>query len=94
MLEKLGSREREIVHLLAGGASNPAMAETLRISAHTVKDHIRGPYSKLGVDNRVQPSASFGGRRCPHSRRAISHGGPSRAAVRRCGDAPRHTVRG
>jgi DNA-binding NarL/FixJ family response regulator len=56
MLGKLSSREREIVHLLADGASNPAMAEMLGISAHTVKDHIRGVYSKLGVDNRVQAS--------------------------------------
>ncbi|MFJ8147711.1 LuxR C-terminal-related transcriptional regulator [Streptomyces sp. NPDC096048] len=56
MLERLSSREREIVQLLADGASNPAMAETLGISAHTVKDHIRRAYSKLGVDNRVQAS--------------------------------------
>ncbi|XKK64069.1 response regulator transcription factor [Streptomyces sp. ARC32] len=56
LLEKLSSREREIVHLLADGVSNPDMAETLGISTHTVKDHIRGVYTKLGVDNRVQAS--------------------------------------
>ncbi|MDI6514725.1 response regulator transcription factor [Streptomyces coelicoflavus] len=56
MLEKLSSREREIVQLLADGVSNPDMAETLGSSTHTVKDHIRGAYTKLGVDNRVQAS--------------------------------------
>ncbi|WP_217250809.1 response regulator transcription factor [Streptomyces sp. AC602_WCS936] len=56
MLRKLSSREQEIAQLLAAGASNPDMAETLGISAHTVKDHIRGVYAKLGVDNRVQAS--------------------------------------
>ncbi|WCN02219.1 response regulator transcription factor [Streptomyces sp. M92] len=56
MLGKLSHREREIAQLLAAGASNPDMAETLGISAHTVKDHIRGLYTKLGVDNRVQAS--------------------------------------
>nr|WP_241195769.1 helix-turn-helix transcriptional regulator [Streptomyces sp. SID10362] len=56
MLKKLSSREREIVRLLADGVSNPDMAETLGISTHTVKDHIRGVYTKLGVDNRVQAS--------------------------------------
>ncbi|MEU8730799.1 response regulator transcription factor [Streptomyces tendae] len=56
MLEKLTFREREIVQLLADGVSNPGMAKTLGISTHTVKDHIRGVYTKLGVDNRVQAS--------------------------------------
>ncbi|WP_395572789.1 DNA-binding response regulator [Streptomyces sp. BK79] len=56
MLKKLSAREREIARLLAEGASNPDMAEALGISAHTVKDHIRGVYAKLGVDNRVQAS--------------------------------------
>ncbi|MFG2545675.1 response regulator transcription factor [Streptomyces sp. NPDC048594] len=55
-LRKLSAREREIARLLAEGASNPGMAESLGISAHTVKDHIRGVYAKLGVDNRVQAS--------------------------------------
>ncbi|MFI7351538.1 LuxR C-terminal-related transcriptional regulator [Streptomyces sp. NPDC049936] len=56
MLERLSAREREIARILAEGASNPDMAEALGISAHTVKDHIRGVYAKLGVDNRVQAS--------------------------------------
>ncbi|WND36244.1 response regulator transcription factor [Streptomyces sp. BB1-1-1] len=82
MLEKLSSREREIVHLLADGASNPAMAETLGISAHTVKDHIRGAYSKLGVDNRVQASRIVWQAQVPtqptshQSRGSVACGGP------------------
>ncbi|MYU25929.1 response regulator transcription factor [Streptomyces sp. SID8352] len=56
LLDRLSSREHEIVRLLAEGASNPGVARTLGISPHTVKDHIRGVYAKLGVDNRVQAS--------------------------------------
>jgi len=50
----LSPREHEILTLLGEGLSNPAVAEKLSISGHTVKDHIRAIYSKLGVDNRVQ----------------------------------------
>ncbi|MFF6997716.1 DNA-binding response regulator [Streptomyces sp. NPDC008313] len=56
LLRKLSSREREILHLMADGVSTPAMAATLGISTHTVKDHIRGVYTKLDVDNRVHAS--------------------------------------
>ncbi|WAU78811.1 response regulator transcription factor [Streptomyces sp. Qhu-G9] len=50
----LSPREYETLTLLCEGLSNPTVAENLSISEHTVKDHIRAIYSKLGVDNRVQ----------------------------------------
>jgi DNA-binding NarL/FixJ family response regulator len=53
-LKDLSPREREILTLLSDGFSNPLIAETLSISSHTVKDHIRAIYTKLKVDNRVQ----------------------------------------
>jgi DNA-binding NarL/FixJ family response regulator len=53
-LTALSLREREILELLAEGASNPAVAERLGISGHTVKDHISAVYAKLGVRNRIQ----------------------------------------
>ncbi|MFC7217360.1 LuxR C-terminal-related transcriptional regulator [Streptomyces polyrhachis] len=50
----LSCREREVLGLLADGLSNADVAEELTLSDHTVKDHIRAIYGKLGVDNRVQ----------------------------------------
>ncbi|WP_424854560.1 helix-turn-helix transcriptional regulator [Streptomyces sp. SAI-170] len=54
LLNALSRREREILELLAEGASNAAVAGRLGISGHTVKDHIRAIYAKLGVRNRIQ----------------------------------------
>ncbi|GGX13631.1 DNA-binding response regulator [Streptomyces malachitofuscus] len=54
LLAALSPRERQILELLSNGASNPVVAETLSISGHTVKDHIRAIYNKLLVGNRVQ----------------------------------------
>ncbi|MBZ3906830.1 response regulator transcription factor [Streptomyces griseiscabiei] len=50
----LSPREREILRFLEKGVANAETADTLNISGHTVKDHIRAIYAKLGVDNRVQ----------------------------------------
>jgi ATP/maltotriose-dependent transcriptional regulator MalT len=50
----LSERERDVLHLLAGGLSNEEIAESLIISANTVKMHIRHIYDKLDVHNRVQ----------------------------------------
>ncbi|MFF8869542.1 LuxR C-terminal-related transcriptional regulator [Streptomyces massasporeus] len=54
LLRVLSPREREILELIGNGASNPVVAETLTISGHTVKDHIRAIYTKLAVTNRIQ----------------------------------------
>ncbi|MFI9151030.1 LuxR C-terminal-related transcriptional regulator [Streptomyces sp. NPDC053367] len=54
LLKALSRREREILELLAEGESNAAVAARLGISGHTVKDHIRAVYAKLGVRNRIQ----------------------------------------
>ncbi|MGW0861139.1 LuxR C-terminal-related transcriptional regulator [Streptomyces koelreuteriae] len=54
LLRALSPREREILELIGNGASNPAMAKTLTISGHTVKDHIRAIYAKLSTTNRIQ----------------------------------------
>ncbi|WP_143668877.1 MULTISPECIES: LuxR C-terminal-related transcriptional regulator [unclassified Streptomyces] len=54
LLTSLSPREREILELIANGASNPVVAETLSISGHTVKDHIRAIYTKLSANNRIQ----------------------------------------
>ena len=47
-------REREILALLARGASNREISETLYIAGGTVKNHLSSILSKLGVRDRTQ----------------------------------------
>ncbi|MER3417682.1 MAG: DNA-binding response regulator, partial [Chloroflexota bacterium] len=49
----LSPREREILRLLAGGRSAPAIARDLGISVNTVRRHIANLSEKLGVHGRV-----------------------------------------
>ena len=52
--ELLTPREMEVLHLLATGASNRAIAEELVISSETVKSHVSHILRKLDVRSRVQ----------------------------------------
>jgi DNA-binding NarL/FixJ family response regulator len=52
--EPLTEREREILALLATGASNRHIAETLYLTERTVKKHLSSILSKLGVRDRTQ----------------------------------------
>lgn len=47
-------REAEVLRLLACGATNKAMAETLGISATTVRNHIEHLLAKLGVHSKLE----------------------------------------
>jgi two-component system response regulator DesR len=51
---KLSSREREVVRLIAAGATNREIAERLYLSPHTVKEYTSSVYRKLGVRNRAE----------------------------------------
>jgi DNA-binding NarL/FixJ family response regulator len=53
-IEKLSTREREVLELAAAGLQNREIAERLMISSNTVKFHLRAIYARLGVRNRVQ----------------------------------------
>jgi DNA-binding NarL/FixJ family response regulator len=53
-LAGLSERQREVLELLALGASNGEIAERLYISINTVKFHVREIYAALGVRNRVE----------------------------------------
>ena len=50
----LSDREREILSLMAAGATNPEIAERLFLSPHTVKEHTTRLYRKLNVRNRAE----------------------------------------
>ena len=52
--ETLSPREVEVLRLLIGGASNPAIADTLIISRFTAKNHVASILQKLGVSTRTQ----------------------------------------
>lgn len=49
----LTERERDVLRLLAAGEPNARIAEELRISVGTVKDHVGAVLRKLGAGSRV-----------------------------------------
>ncbi len=53
-MESLSEREREVLVLLAQGASNKDMAEKLFITEGTVKNHVSNILAKLQAENRTQ----------------------------------------
>ena len=57
----LTSREREVIALMAGGASNAAIAESLVISEATVKSHVRHILRKLAASNRTEAVSRYHG---------------------------------
>lgn len=58
-LAELTPREREVLVLLASGASNQAIAETLVVSEPTIKSHVRGVLRKLGAANRTEAVSRY-----------------------------------
>ena len=57
LIEPLSTRELEVLHYLATGMSNQAIAEQLFVSLAAVKWHARNIYGKLEVNNRTQAVA-------------------------------------
>lgn len=53
----LTEREHQVVRLVALGLQISAIAETLRLSGHTVKAHLRNIYRKLGAHGQVEAAA-------------------------------------
>ena len=57
LVEPLTERELEVLHLIAAGLNNQAIADTLIITVGTVKRHTTNIYGKLGVNSRTQAAA-------------------------------------
>jgi two-component system, probable response regulator PhcQ len=53
-LDQLSKREREIVETLLGEGSVTGVANTLHISLHTVRNHLKSIFRKLGVHSQVE----------------------------------------
>jgi DNA-binding NarL/FixJ family response regulator len=50
----LTAREQQVLHLLAEGLSNYELAMALKLSEHTVKNHLFRIFDKLGVSSRME----------------------------------------
>ena len=53
----LTAREIEVLQLVAKGATNQQVADTLQISVRTVNTHMTNILNKTGCDNRTAASA-------------------------------------
>ena len=54
---EVSEREREILQLLAGGASNADVARALHLSPNTVRNHLARVYMRLGARSRLEAVA-------------------------------------
>ena len=57
LVEPLTTREREILGLLAAGATNRAIADELFVTLDTVKKHVSHVFRKFGAMNRTEAVA-------------------------------------
>jgi DNA-binding NarL/FixJ family response regulator len=55
--QRLTPREREILHLVALGESNDAIARKLNVAKATVRSHVHHTLMKIGVGDRTQAVA-------------------------------------
>lgn len=60
-LHDLTPREKELAELLVNGWAVPDIARELALSPHTVRDHVKAIYTKVGVRSRPELTAHLGG---------------------------------
>jgi DNA-binding CsgD family transcriptional regulator len=56
---RLSGRERQVMELVATGASNATVATRLQLSPHTVRKHLENIYERLGVHTRTEALAAL-----------------------------------
>lgn len=54
---ELTERQREVLHMVAAGATNKEIALGMGIAPHTVKNHLAQIFERLGAANRAQAAA-------------------------------------
>lgn len=54
VVDRLTTREREVLDALLDGLSRDAIATRLDISPHTVRTHLQNLFAKLGVHNQLE----------------------------------------
>ena len=59
---RLTRREQEVARLVIDGLSTEDIATALFISAHTVRDHLKTMFGKMGVSRRQDMVAVLAGR--------------------------------
>ena len=52
--ENVSPREREVLSMLVSGSRVPAIASELHISPHTVRNHLKSIYRKIGVQTQSE----------------------------------------
>jgi DNA-binding CsgD family transcriptional regulator len=55
----LTEREREVTELLVGGLATDEIAARMSISRHTLRDHVKAVFAKVGVASRPELTARF-----------------------------------
>jgi DNA-binding NarL/FixJ family response regulator len=55
----LTQRELEVLGLLSKGLPDKEIADSLAISIHTVHEHVRNVFEKLGAHNRTEAAVRF-----------------------------------
>ncbi|MGE0218551.1 LuxR C-terminal-related transcriptional regulator [Mycolicibacterium sp.] len=58
-LSRLTAREREVLEILASGATNAQLADRLTVAESTVKSHVKHILHKLGAGNRAAAIACY-----------------------------------